>query len=234
MASSNGGSDTPKAEELHDIVFDMLIKGESKEDILNSLEESGLETKEAGKVFEKVKEDYEGYIGSRLDKQVEKSFEKYKEDIMDRIDSKLNSFQRDIKTKRELGFSEQKEYINKRSRKVERRVDEIQDQLFSFRAETKSKIQEISKMFGEAGPGETIRKAFSIIIILAGVLMIAYPAIRIDAVNTLLKEEISKGIISIVIQILLVFAGIMLVKYGKDIYSSSRKKLKEIGQEWVE
>lgn len=233
MASSEeGGEPTSK---LRDIVLDMMVEGKSREEILNSLQDTGLSEEESESVYKKIKEEYEEYIGERLDRRVKQLFQEQKKDMMSRVDSKLEQFGKDIKTKRDLKFSEQEEYIDKKVEGIGRRVDNLQDELYSLRTDMRARIKEMSESLKKRGPSRMGKKAFSIIIILIGVLIITYPLLSIQVTKTLMEESLPKGLVSAAVRAVSVVAGLLVMRFGVGIYSASKgEKLKEIGQEWIE
>jgi len=237
MANSNevdtgqGG----KEKELRDIIFEMISKDKPKDEIILTLQETGLSKKEATEAYEKVKEDFEKEIGTRLEQQVEQLFEENTEHMMEAIDERVKKFKKDMKTKRELSAAEQKEYIDDKINKLEGRIDELQSQFFNFRANMKGELKKVLEKLGEVGPGEKSKKVFSILIILISISLITYPVITFNASRTLLEQDLQKAVISIVFQAVLVFGAIILAKFGKDMYKASHEeKLEEIGQEWLE
>jgi len=233
MANSN--ANTGKKKELQEIVFDMILKGEKKEEILLTLQETGLSKEESEEVYEKVEEDYEESLGTKLEARVKSLFRENEEEMMQRMDKKLKKFKKDMRTKRNLKESEQKEYVNREIKKLEERINELQSHLFTFRATTEDRIKEIGKKFGESGPTQIIKKTVSIIIILIALTIITYPIITFETTKILLEQELSKGIINILLQAAMILGGLLLAKFGKDIYTASQKeKLKEVGQEWIE
>ncbi len=237
MSNSTGKKDTKKEKEkeLQDIVMDMLLKGEKKEDILVTLQETGLTEEESKNVYEKVKKDYEESLGTEMEKKTEELFREKEEEIMERMDDKIEKLKKDLKTKRNLKSTEQKEYIDKKTNKLEERVDELQSQLFTFRATMKNKVEKISETIGGSGLDKNIKKSIAVIMIIIAITMIAYPLINYNTTITLLEEDISRGMINLLFHIALIAGALILGKYGKDIYIASHKqKLEEIGHDWVE
>ncbi len=237
MANSNE-SDTGekrKEKELRDIIFEMISKDKSKDEIILTLQETGLTEEEAKEAYEKVQEDFEEEIGTRLEREVEKLFEENTQHMMDEIDKKMKKFKKDVNTKRDLKAAEQKEYIDKKTKKLEGRIDELQSQFFSFRANMKQELKKVLGKMGEIGPRENIKKVFSILIILIAISLITYPVITFNASRTLLEENLQKAMISLGFHAVLVFGALILAKFGKDMYKASHEeKLEEVGQEWLE
>lgn len=234
MASSNKDKGTPEERELLDIVTDMMMEDSSKDEIINSLIETGLKEEEAKDVYKKAKEEYEEKIGSKLNQKVDERFEERKEAMMDRMDAKIQGLKDDLETKRDLNKSEQKEYTDNKVNGVKGKVEDLEDQLFSLRSEEQSHYKELSKKIQGMGPSSKYRKILAYTLILTGVLVIIYAALNFTAIPTLLEEKISKAILGVALEAALILTGIITIKFGKDVYleSSGTESRGEL-QSWV-
>lgn len=234
MASSK--KDNPEdREELLDIVFDMIMEGESKEDIITTLQESGLEEEEAESVYEEIEERYESQLGTQVKKRVEELFEERKENIMKRMDAKVQDLKDDVETKREFTKSEQKEYTDKKFKELESELEDLKDQLFDLNSEVKSNYEELSNKLKGLQPSSWTAKLGSIALVLIGGIIIAYSILNVNATQILSQGKITKRLMQIALEVILVFTGIILIKFGKDIHSSSKGNLKTSeSHSWVE
>lgn len=129
--------------EMIEIVFDMLVKGEEKQEVMKTLKELGLSQEEAENTYAKAKEGYDDFVKSKLTQEAKKAFEDNKENMMKRVDSKIEKLKQKLKTQRELEISSQKDYINKEIKEVKNKVDNLQREFFDFRAEVNSKLKNL-------------------------------------------------------------------------------------------
>ncbi len=234
MASFSEDRDSTEEKELLDIVLDMMAENEPKDEIINSLIETGLNEEEAQKVYEKAKEEYEKKIGSRISQRVDELFEEKKENMMNRMDAKIENLKDDLETKRDLNKSEQKEYVDNKIKDVKGKIEDLEDQLFSLRSKEESDYKELSEKIGGIEPSSKYKKMLAFILILSGVIMIIYGALRLDAIPALLEKEIPKILMGIALEAVLILTGIIAMKFGKDIYvESSKTRSTEEMHSWV-
>ncbi len=125
------------SKEMREIVLDMLIKGEEKQEILKNLEELGLKKQEAEGTLKKAEQGYEDFIKSRLTIETRKAFQENKEELMERIDAKIDKVKKEIKIKRDLQLSSQRDYIDKEIKELRNKIEALERQFFDLRAEVK-------------------------------------------------------------------------------------------------
>lgn len=219
MATSSEDRDSMEERELLDIVLDMMMENEPKDDIINSLIETGLQEEEAQEVYEKAKEEYEERIGSKLNQKVDELFEEKKENMMNRMDAKIEGLEEDLETKMDLDQSEQREYVDNQIKKMESKVDDLKDQFFSLRSEEQSDYKELSQKIEGMGPSSKYKKMLAFTLILTGIVVIIYAALHLNAIPTLLEEKASKALLGLALEAVLIFTGIIAIKFGKDVYT---------------
>lgn len=232
MATSKKNSDLEE-KELLDIVLDMLIKDQSKEEILKTLRETGLGEEEAGKVYEKAKEEYDERLESKLSDRVEELFKEQKENMLTRIDSKLNDMEDSIETKQDLRGTERRKYVDDKFQTLKGKIEDLEDQLFSLRSREKSDYEELTHKVDEMKPTSQYKKILAFILILVGAIIITYSVLNFQATQTLLNESLSKALVGIAMEALLIVTGIFSIKFAKDIYTSSTEEIKGREQQWI-
>lgn len=234
MASSKNSND-PGEKELLDIVLDMMIKNESKEEILKTLQETGLSKEEAKQVHEKAKKEYDERIESKLSKRVEELFKEHKENMLTRINSKLQDMKDSIETKQDLKATEQKKYVDDRIKNLKGEIEDVENQLFSLRSTEKSDYEEIDHRLSRIQPSSENKRTLSFVLILIGAIIITYSILNFQGTATLLGKDLSKAMIGVSLEALLIVTGLISIKFAKDMYISSKEEEVEEGrdQTWI-
>lgn len=227
MASSSKNKGKTR-KDLLEIVFEMMSKGESKEQIVTTLQEAGLEKKEAEKVHQKAKEEFQGQLGKQMEGKVAQLFEEKEEKMMNRIDSKLKDMKENLETSMSLKESEQKEYTNKKIKGLESQFEDLKNHVFDLKAKFKNLKEEVDAL----GPSSSTTKVIAFALIAAGIIMIIYSTLNFTMIKELLDKDVSNLMLGLALQAFFILTGIILIKFGKDMYPT-KKQIKGSDHSWI-
>lgn len=155
----------PDIFKLNEIVLDMLAQNMTDEQIIVSLQQSGLEEESAKKVLEKAKSSFELSLSEKFDRLVDKK-------VREKLEEKFNDYKKDLDLKQDLRFMEQKEYTDKRVREEKREIDSIKSELVGLKLKEETALRKIEDKINLLKMSGSTQKLLAVALLLAAVFSV--------------------------------------------------------------
>jgi len=219
-----------KPKDLSKIVLEMLIENKSEEEIIESLEEVGVDKEEAKEIYKKVSKEYHDYMKERLGAKVEEIFKEQTDEMVKRFEEKMKDTFEETQLKVNLNFSEIKEKIDSKIGEPKEKAQENKERIKQLRAETErgySQLRKNMERMEEIGP---IGALVPIITIIIGLISVLYSLKLIPDHPEFLQEPLLLPPASLGIILIGVIAGVILTGFGIMTILRRRKIKKNIFQ----
>ncbi|GEM_PF-6620345 len=217
---------------LSDIVLEMITRNIPEDKIISTLVSTGLSETEAVQVYQQVKKDYEGYLGSKLKLEVHRLFDEEKEGLQNMIREEMKKMEKQVLLKAELKSMEQKELLEKKISDMKATTDSVKSDLFNFKIQFNSALQDVQKQLNQMKVKGTTKILISIVLMLSGALIALFSFLQLY--NILIRFALSVDLVPLSVSAVMVIVGAVFAKFGTDIYLSTQKKeFKEYGLDWM-
>ena len=211
------------------IVLDMLAQNISDDQILLSLQQTGLDEKQAKDVLSRARESFQQSLAERLDSVIDiKLNEKLKE--------KMDEFKKDQDLKQDLRFMEQKGYTDKKISEESQEIDSLKSELVSLKLKEETSLKKIEDKINLLKMSGSTQKMTSVGLIFAAIFsIIAAVYFSISAFNHIVKMmPIDFNFIALILLIvILAFVAFIGLKTGFKIYSMGEKQMEKIGLDFI-
>ncbi len=154
-------SSKPSEKSLSEIVVQMLSENVPEEEIITSLVQTGVSEDKARKVLEKAKQEFEKFLGKKLEVKVSEIINK-------KLEDKFDEMRKEFGLKTGFTVSDLKEYSDKKDEELKQELAALKTELGALRIEVEEKLKTKPKEIS----GKVLRKnVLGYALIIAGLLL---------------------------------------------------------------
>ncbi|MEM0372423.1 MAG: hypothetical protein QXO69_01075 [archaeon] len=215
---------------LTDIVIEMLAQNVSEQNILITLQQSGLSESAAKGVLKKAKTEFEQSLAEKLDSIVDKK-------IREKAEEKLEEIKKEFALQQDLKLMEQKDYTDKRVAEEKRELDLLKSELVSLKLKEETELRKMQDKIDLLRISGATQKMMSLGLMIVGLFsalaVVYFGAYIVDSIVNRYPMDIYFFIYVLACAVLAVVSFASL-NTGLRIYMAGQKQLEKIGLEFLD
>jgi hypothetical protein len=215
---------------LTDIVIDMLAQNVSEENIIVTLQQSGLSDSAAKEVMKKAKSEFEQSLAEKLDSIVDRK-------VADRANERFGDLKKEFVLQQDLRFMEQKGYTDKRVAEDKREIDSLKSELVALKLKEETQHRNMQDKIDLLKISGVTQKMLSLGLIIVGLFsalaLLYFGAYILDFLGNRYPLDIYFTIY-VLISVVLVIVSFASLNTGLRIYSMGQKQLEKVGLEFLD
>ena len=215
---------------LTDIVIEMLAQNVSEQNIIITLQQSGLSETSAKDVLTKAKSQFEQSLAEKLDSIVDRK-------VSDRAAERFGDLKKELVLQQDLRFMEQKGYTDKRVADESREIDSLKSEILAVKLKEETELRKMQDKIDMLKISGSTQKMLSLGLIIVG-LFSALAVLYFGAY--ILNEIASRGRIDVYFMIYTLMCVVFVVvsfaalNTGLKIYSAGERQLEKVGLEFLD